>query len=149
LESVVHASFHERIEAEVQRNRCKVFNLIPQCSLTCTVRLPREINPQPNLTKWLVDASTTQRIITSNRCIAVVDSSFFPIYPEFISVHWKFVYENKVIGYGGFVAKVQIHLQSAYVAEVYGGLGVLTSIKQIMIQHSQNNKIDLMLGSDC
>ena len=36
-----------------------------------------------------------------------------------------------------------------YAAEVCGGLGVLTSIKQIMIQHSQNNKIDLMLGSDC
>ena len=149
MESVVHASFHERIEVEVQRNRCKVFNLIPQCSLTCTVRLQREINPQPNLTKWLVDARTTQHIITFNKCIAVVDGSFFPTYPEFISTHWKFVYKNKVIDHGGFVVKVQIHLQSAYAAEVYSRLGVLTSIKQIMIQHSQNNKIDLMLGSDC
>ena len=51
LDGIVHASFHERIEAEVQRNRYKVFDLIPQYSLTCTVRLPREINPQPNLTK--------------------------------------------------------------------------------------------------
>ena len=64
-------------------------------------------------------------------------------------MHWKFVYESKVIGYSGFIAKVQIYLQSAYAAEVYGGLGVLTSIKQIMIHYSQDKKIDLTLGLDC
>ena len=95
-----------------------------------------------------MDASITQCILTSNKCIAVVDSSFFPIHSEFISAHWKFVYESKVIGYGGFVAKVQTYLQSAYAAEVCSRLEVLTSIKQIMIHYSQDNKIDLMLESD-
>ena len=70
------------------------------------------------------------------------------MYPEFISAHWKFVYESKVIGHGGFVAKVQTYLQLAYAAKVYGGLGVLTLIKQIMIHHSQAKKFDLMLGLD-
>ena len=59
LDGIVHASFHERVEAEVQRNWCKVFDLIPQYSLSSMMRLTREINLQQNLTKWLVDASTT------------------------------------------------------------------------------------------
>ena len=117
--------------------------------MTSIVRLLREINLQPNLTKWLVDASTTQRILTSNKYIAVVDGFFFPIHFEFISAHWKFIYESKVIGYGGFVVKVQTYLQSVYAAEVCSGLGVLMSIKQIMMYHSQVKKIDLMLGLDC
>ena len=113
------------------------------------MRLIREINLQQNLTKWLVDASITQCILISNKCLAVVDGSFFPIHPKFISAHWKFVYKSKVIGYGRFVVKVQTYLQSAYAAEVCGRLGVLTLIKQIMIYHSQDKKIDLMLGLDC
>ena len=32
---------------------------------------------------------------------------------------------------------------------MYGRLGVLTSIKQIMLYHSLDKKIDLILGSDC
>jgi len=47
------------------------------------------------------------------------------------------------------VAKVPPHLQSAYAAEVCGGLGVLTSIKQIMTDGDSLRKVDLMLGSDC
>ena len=74
------------------------------------MRWTREINLQQNLTKWLVDASITQCILTSNKCLAVVNDSFFPIHPKFISAHWKFVYESKVIGYGGFIAKVQTYL---------------------------------------
>jgi hypothetical protein len=54
-----------------------------------------------------------------------------------------------VIGYGRFVVKVQTYLQLVYTAEVCGGLGVLTSIKQIIIHHSQDKKIDLMLELDC
>ena len=54
-----------------------------------------------------------------------------------------------MIGYGGFVVKVQTYLQSAHAAEVCGGLGVLISIKQIMIHHSQAKKVNLMLGLDC
>ena len=87
MNSVIQANFQERVEVEVQRNWCKVFDLIPQYSLPSTVRLTREINLQQSLTKWLVDASTTQHILTSNKCIAVVDGSFFPIYSEFISAY--------------------------------------------------------------
>ena len=59
------------------------------------------------------------------------------------------MYKRKVIGYGRFIVKVQTYLQSAYAAEVYSRLGVLTSIKQFMIHYSQDNKIDLILESDC
>ena len=69
------------------------------------------------------------QILESNKCLAIVDGSFFPAHPEFISTHWKFIYKKKIIGKGGFVAKVQSHLQSAYTAEVCGGLRVLSSIK--------------------
>ena len=76
-----------------------------------------------------MDTSTTQCILTSDKCLAIVDGSFFPIHPKFISAHWKFVYDRKVIGHGEFVVKVLPHLQSAYAAEVCDRLGVLTSIK--------------------
>ena len=59
----------------------------------------------------------------------MVDGSFFPEHPEFILAHWLFAYDRKVIGRGSFVAKVQPYIQSACTAEIYGGLGVLTSIK--------------------
>ena len=51
LDRIVYASFHKRVEAEIYRNRCKVFNLIPQYSLPSMVRLIREINLQQNQTK--------------------------------------------------------------------------------------------------
>ena len=72
------------------------------------------------------------QMLESNKCLAIVDGSFFPAYPEFISTHWKFIYKKKIIGQGSFVAKVQSHLQSVYAAEVCGDLGVLLSIQQIM-----------------
>ena len=59
MNSVVHANFQERVEVEIQRNWCKVFDLILQYSLTSTITLTREINLLQNLTKWLVDASIT------------------------------------------------------------------------------------------
>ena len=43
------------------------------------------------------------------------------------------------------MAKVQPHLQSSYAAEVCGGLGVLTSIKQIMTDSNPLRKVDLVL----
>jgi len=44
--------------------------------------------------------------------------------------------------------KVPPYLQSACAAEVCGRLGVLASIKQIMMQYNQVIKINLMLGLD-
>ena len=68
------------------------------------------------------------QMLESNKCLVIVDGPFFPAHPEFISAYWKFIYNKKIIGQGGFVAKVQSYLQSAYAAEVCGGLGVLSSI---------------------
>ena len=68
------------------------------------------------------------QILESNKCLAIVDGFFFSAHPEFNPTHWKFIYKKKIIGQGGFIAKVQSHLQSAYAAEVCGGLGVLSSI---------------------
>ena len=96
----------------------------------------------------MIDVGAVHSLLASNKCLAVVDGSFFPEHPEFISAHWLFSYDRKVIGRSGFVAKVPTHLQSAYAAEVYGELGVLTSIKQIMTDGDSLRKFDLMLGSD-
>ena len=110
MNGVVHANFQERVEVEVQRNQYKVFNITPHYFLPSIMRQPKEIDLQQNLTSWLVDASTTHCILVSNKCLAVVDRSFFLIYPKFISAYWKFVYDRKVIGHGGFVVKVPPHL---------------------------------------
>ena len=89
------------------------------------------------------------QMLESNKCLAIVDGSFFPAHPEFISAHWKFIYNKKIMGQGGFVAKVQSHLQSAYAAKVCVGLGVLSSIQQVMDCQDQRKKIDFALGTDC
>ena len=89
------------------------------------------------------------QMLELNKCSAIVDRFFFPAHLEFIFAHWKFIYNKKIIGQGGFVAKVQSHLQSAYAAEVYGGLGVLSSIQQVMDRPGQRKKIDFALGADC
>ena len=47
------------------------------------------------------------------------------------------------------MAKVASHLQSAYAAELCGGLGVLSSVEQIMDRLHCTEKIDIILGSDC
>ena len=69
-----------------------------------------------------METAIVLQILESNKYSAIVDGSFFPAHLEFISAHWKFIYNKKIIGQGGFVAKVQSHLQSAYAAEVCGGL---------------------------
>ena len=68
------------------------------------------------------------QMLELNKFLAIVDGSFFLAHLEFISAYWKFIYKKKIIGQGGFIAKVQSHLQSAYAAEVCGGLRVLSSI---------------------
>ena len=55
---------------------------------------------------------------------------------------------KKIIGQVGFVAKVQHHLQSAYAAEVCGGLGVLSSVEKAFIRQTKQ-KISLTIGTDC
>ena len=89
------------------------------------------------------------QMLESNKCSAIVDGSFFPAHPEFISAHWKFIYNKKIIGQDSFVAKVKSHLQYAYAAEVCGGLRVLSSIQQVMDRPGQRKKIDFALGTDC
>ena len=96
-----------------------------------------------------METAIVLQMLESNKCLAIVDGSFFPAYPEFISAHWKFIYNRKIIGQGGFVAKVQPHLQSAYAAEVYGGLRVFSSIQQVIDRPGQRKKIDFALGTDC
>ena len=76
-------------------------------------------------------------MLESNKCSAIVDRSFFPAHPEFISAHWKFIYKKNLISKGSFIAKVQSHLQSAYATEVCGGLGVLSLLQQVMDRQGQ------------
>ena len=125
---VVNAIFKDSVEVEVHRDRCKVFDLIPPVQVSSPTRSTNVDQTQRPLTTWLVETDIVLQILESNKCLEIVDGSFFPEYPEFISVYWKFIYKKKIIGKGGFVAKVQSHLQSAYATKVCGGLGVLSSI---------------------
>ena len=103
-DTVANECFQERVEVELQKNRCKVFGSMS----TYQTEIPRQnqqtINPL-SLTTWIVNESQICQILLSGKCVAVVDGSFFPEHQEHISAHWKFVCKKKVIGQGGFVAK--------------------------------------------
>ena len=146
-DTVTHGCFQDRVEVELQKNRCKVFSSIS----TYQTDLPRQNQSMTNplgLTTWIGHHSQICQILLSGKCLAVVDGSFFPEHQEYISAHWMFVYKKKVIGQGGFVAKVEQHLQSAYSSEVCGGLGILSSIKEIMTGQTEE-RINFTIGSDC
>ena len=140
--------FSERVEVEVQKNRCKVFDLIPNRTeiLTCSAETKTTVQ---SLTNWNLQEAMILELLKSNKCLAIVDGSFFPEHPAFISAHWKFVFDKKIIGTGGFVAKVQPHLQSAYAAEVCGGLGIMSSIQHLLDEFHYMEKIDISIGTDC
>ena len=78
--------------------------------------------------KWIIGLEYLKNSFFTDKFFAVVDKSFFPEHPEFISVHWFFIIRTQVIGTGSFIAKVSKDLQSAFVVEVCRGLGVLLSI---------------------
>jgi len=145
----VNALFTDNVEVEVHKDRCKVFDLIPPIQVGSSTSSTEVDQLRQPLTTWLVETAIVLQMLESNQCSAIVDGSFFPAHPEFISAHWKFIYNKKIVGQGGFVAKVQSHLQSAYAAEVCGGLGVLSSIQQVMDCSGQRKKIDFALGTDC
>ena len=141
-------NFSERVEVELQSNRCRIYASIP----IEEQHLQRTSNPHTNhqqLTKWNMQDTTILTLLRSNKCMAIVDGSFFPEHSVFISAHWKFIYEKKIIGSGGFVAKVDSHLQSAYAAELCGGLGILHSIQSLFDKCNFTDKVNFRLGSDC
>ena len=140
--------FCDRIEVEVHKDRCKVFDLIPsgRCNLSSNIG---KMTTSQSLTTWNLREETILELLKSNKCLAIVDGSFFPEHPSFISAHWKFACDKKIIGAGGFVAKVQPHLQSAYAAEVCGGLGIATSVQHILESFHCVDKIDFSIGTDC
>ena len=146
IENVAHK---DRVEVELQKNRCKVFDACPLIQIGKPIRNHDIAMNQQSLTTWSADDNATQHMLLSNRFSAMIDGSFFPEHPEFISAHWKFIRQNKIIGKGGFAAIVEPYLQSAHAAEVHGGLGVLSSMKQIMDSFNQEKKVDLLLGIDC
>ena len=74
-----------------------MFGIIPQ-RLENILRQPINTNYQQTLTTWLVNSQGICKISLSDKCTAVVDGSFFPETPEYISAHWKFIYERKIIG---------------------------------------------------
>ena len=119
---IVNTIFKDSVEVEVHRDYYKVFDLIPPVQVSSPTSSTEVDQPRQPLTTWLVETAIVLQMLESNKCLAIVDGSFFPAHPEFISAHWKFIYNKKIIGQGGFVAKVQSYLQSAYAAKVYGGL---------------------------
>ena len=141
----VNAIFTDNVEVEVHRDHCKVFDLIPPVQVGSPTSSTEVDQPYQPLTTWLVETAIVLQMLESNEYSAIVDGSFFLVHPEFISAHWKFIYNKKIIGQGSFVAKVQPHLQFAYAAEVCGGLGVLSSIQQVMDRLGQQKRLILHL----
>ena len=59
---------------------------------------------------WLVDMTIVIQLLEINNCSVIVDGSFFSEHPEYISAHWKFIYNKKVVGSRSFVVKVLMYL---------------------------------------
>ena len=109
----MHAIFNDRVEVEVDKHRCKVYEVIPSIHMNTSMKNIHSTDHQQLLTTWLVDKDIVQSLLLSHHCLAIVDGFFFPEHPEYISAHWKFICNRKIFGKGGFVAKVAPHLQSA------------------------------------
>ena len=101
--------FSERVEVEVRKDRCKVFDLIPNRTDNLSYNIGRKTTAKL-LTTWNLQEAAMLELLRSNKYFAIVDGSFFPEHPAFISAHWKFACEKKIIGTGGFAAKVQPRL---------------------------------------
>ena len=78
-----HVCFQDRVEVEIQNNRCKVFSISPPSSVGAHIR-SMQMTRQKNLTVWLANRQKISQLLYSNKCIAVVDGSFFPEHPECI-----------------------------------------------------------------
>ena len=95
---VVNIVFKDSVEVEVYRDHCKVFDLIPPVQVSSPIRSTDVDQTRQPLTTWLVETDIVLQMLESNKCLAIVDGSFFLAYPEFISAHWKFIYKKKIIG---------------------------------------------------
>ena len=81
--------------------------------------------------RQLIGAEYLESTFFTDKCFTVVDRFFFPEYPEFILAHQFFVIRTEVIETRNFVAKVRRILQSAFAAEVCGGLCILLSVLKV------------------
>ena len=63
-------------------------------------------------------------LLETNNYLAIVDGSFFPECPEYISVYWKFICNKKVFSSRDFITIVSTHLQFMHIVEVCRGLGI-------------------------
>lgn len=109
VETQQNVIFDDRVEVEVQKDRCKVFELIPTQTHSPCSNIGMQTTSH-SLANWNLQDASILELLKSNKCLAIVDGSFFPKHPTFISTHWKFACDKKIIGAGGFAAKVQPHL---------------------------------------
>jgi len=79
--------FQERVEVEIQKNRCKIFDTISPTPSYSVMRPTRGIDRQSNLRQWLIDVGAAHSLLASNKYLEVVDGSFFPENLKFISAH--------------------------------------------------------------
>ena len=69
--------FQERVEVELQKNQCKVFDFFSLTPTTSILILTNNIEPYSNLTEWFTDSESVSKVLASNSCIAVVNGSFY------------------------------------------------------------------------
>ena len=79
--------FQEIVEVELQKNRCKIFDFFSLVLNTSILMPTNNIELYSNLTEWFADSESVSKVLASNSCLVVIDGSFYPEYPDFISVH--------------------------------------------------------------
>ena len=87
INNVVNIVFKGSVEVEVHRDHYKVFDLIPLVQVSSPTRSTDVDHTRQPLTTWLVETDIVLQMLESNKCLAIVDRSFFPEYPEFISAY--------------------------------------------------------------
>ena len=78
--------FSNKVEVEVQKDRSKVFDIIPTRTDNPCYNLGQKTTSR-SLTNWNLQEATILKVFKWNKCVAIVDGSFFPEHPTFISAH--------------------------------------------------------------
>ena len=78
--------FSDRVEVEAQKDQHKVFDIIPTMTDNLCYNLGQKTTSR-SLTNWNLQEATILKLFKSNKCIAIVNGSFFPEHPTFISAH--------------------------------------------------------------
>ena len=103
---IVREIFKDRVEVELQKNCCKVFDQLLMLDAQGRIGVNDVAQSSVNLTSQKISSNVMVQMLNLKKHLAIVNGFFFLEYPEYVSAHQKFIYDKQVVGNGGFVTRV-------------------------------------------